>query len=182
MAFTPDQWRVCKHSVASFVFQLVVYTAAYCLPLPTPVLPTVFDRLIFTLRWLTLDVFTLFMIIIVVANTRFSTSQINPLSKKDIQYVEIHSRCLQNTLEQLTIGAFGKLALCTFLGNEGMRYVPVMTFLFVLGRITFWIGYLNQPIKRAFGFATNTGVNLVIYVSLAYHLVVYGPMYGLASW
>ncbi|XP_006813507.1 transmembrane protein 79-like [Saccoglossus kowalevskii] len=181
MAITPDQWRIRKQIAASFVFRLAVYAAAYCLPLPTPVLPTVFDRLIFTLRWLTLDVFTLFMIIIVVANTRFSTSQINPLSKKDIQYVEIHGRCLQNTLEQLIIGAFGRLALCTFLGNDGMSYVPVMTFMFVLGRITFWIGYLNHPLNRGFGFATNMEENMIIYLLLAYYLIVYGPMYGLGT-
>ncbi|MEG3954100.1 hypothetical protein QT982_01095 [Microcoleus sp. herbarium2] len=44
----------------------------------------------------------------------------------------------------------GSLILCTFLDTYSIKLIPILATLFVFGRIAFWIGYLQQPIDRAF--------------------------------
>jgi hypothetical protein len=45
----------------------------------------------------------------------------------------------------------GSLILSTFLDAYSIKLIPIGATLFVFGRIAFWIGYLKQPIDRAFG-------------------------------
>ena len=45
----------------------------------------------------------------------------------------------------------GSLILCTFLDTYSIKLIPILATLFVLGRIAFGIGYLKEPIERAFG-------------------------------
>ena len=42
------------------------------------------------------------------------------------------------------------MVLSTFLTTD-LRVLPIMTGLFVLGRILFWIGYVFDPLYRALG-------------------------------
>jgi hypothetical protein len=47
--------------------------------------------------------------------------------------------------------------------------LPAMAFLFALGRIAFWIGYLLHPLARAFGMVLTVAPTLVAYLWLALH-------------
>lgn len=43
------------------------------------------------------------------------------------------------------------LILSTFLDANSIKLIPILATMFVLGRIAFWIGYLKNPLYRAFG-------------------------------
>jgi hypothetical protein len=45
----------------------------------------------------------------------------------------------------------GSLILSTFLDAYSIKLIPILATLLVFGRIAFWIGYLKEPIERAFG-------------------------------
>ena len=45
----------------------------------------------------------------------------------------------------------GSLILYTFLDAYSIKLIPILATLFVFGRIAFWIGYLKDPLDRAFG-------------------------------
>lgn len=55
----------------------------------------------------------------------------------------------------------GSLILSTFLDTYSIKLIPIWASLFVLGRIAFWIGYLKEPIERAFG------LGLTLYTTIA---------------
>lgn len=59
---------------------------------------------------------------------------------------------LQNTLEQLVVFVLITLALMSYLEGDEMRLIPLYSFIFVVGRVLFRIGY---PSHRTFGFTMN---------------------------
>ncbi len=65
---------------------------------------------------------------------------------------------LQNSLEQFLINVFSQLALITYLTEqETLKVIPLLNFLFFVGRITFWLGY---PKLRGFGISATLNVNV----------------------
>jgi hypothetical protein len=78
--------------------------------------------------------------------------------------VEIDQRYLQNTLEQLVLAIVAHLALVTIVAPESIRAVAVLVMLFVIGRVTFWIGYHYSGPARAFGFGTTFYPTVAVYV------------------
>ena len=80
--------------------------------------------------------------------------------------IEIDRRYLQNTLEQLVLAIVAHLALVTIVAPESIRVVAVLVMLFVIGRVTFWIGYHYSGPARAFGFGTTFYPTVAVYVFL----------------
>lgn len=85
--------------------------------------------------------------------------------------IEIDQRYLQNTLEQLVLAIVAHLALVTIVVPESIRAVAVLVALFVIGRVTFWIGYHYSGPARAFGFATTFYPTVAVYAYVASRIV-----------
>jgi hypothetical protein len=67
--------------------------------------------------------------------------------------VEMASRVLQNTTEQLLLGMFSILALSTALDPWQCAVLPALVALWVCGRIFFVMGYTaTNPLARELGF------------------------------
>jgi len=82
----------------------------------------------------------------------------------DNHALEINLRYNLNTLEQLVLAAIAWVNLALILKPSELVVIPAMAFLFVIGRITFWLGYLWRPEARAFGMiltALPTGASFV---------------------
>ena len=119
-----------------------------------PPLPTVADRMVFTLRWLCLSILPLVVGIIFVGHLRFIIIQTPKGDTSSLlqEALEGHSYCLQDTFLQTFIHSVIMLSLSTFLEEHAMKMMPILTVLFILGRLSFWIGYVHRPLARAFGF------------------------------
>lgn len=120
-----------------------------------PPLPTVADRIVFTLRFLCLSMLPLVGGIIYVGNLRFIFIQ---TPKSDVsamleETLDRHTYCLQDTFLQTFVHCVIMLSLSTFLEESAMKLTPILTILFILGRVAFWVGYVHRPLARAFGFA-----------------------------
>jgi len=61
---------------------------------------------------------------------------------------QVHVRVLQNTVEQFVMSFVSQLTLSTWLDASQMSIVPIVAVLFVVGRVMFWIGYLNPADNR----------------------------------
>ena len=147
--------------------------AAY-FPFPKPHLPTLLDRLVFTLRWLIVSLFTVFAGITWVANTRFRTSAINPLTQSSTKYVEMGSRYLQNTVEQFLLHSFSLVVLATYLSEENMHLVPLLVAVFCIARLLFAVGYSIDPLKRGVGFVMTFYPTIMVIIYCLYCLFMYG--------
>ena len=97
-----------------------------------------------------------------IANRRFFLS--DAIEGGASPSIEIDRRYVQNTLEQLVLAIVAHLALVTIVAPESIRAVAVLVMLFVIGRVTFWIGYHQSGSARAFGFATTFYPTVAVYV------------------
>lgn len=143
-------------------------------PFPKPRLPTLLDRVVFTLRWLIVSLLSVFAGVIWVGNMRFSTSAINPLDPSGKKYVEMRSRYLQNTVEQFLLHSFSLIALATYLSEENMHLVPVLVVVFSIARLVFAVGYSIDPLKRGTGFAMTFLPSAMVICYCLYCLFMYG--------
>jgi hypothetical protein len=66
--------------------------------------------------------------------------------------LDINTRFILNTFEQFTAFFIANAGLAIYCPLEQARTLPILTTLFVMGRVLFWIGYHKNPYLRAFGF------------------------------
>ena len=65
---------------------------------------------------------------------------------------KVYQRILQNTVEQTIMHVIAVLALVSILEVDQLWNIPLLVFLFVVGRAAFFIGYVMNPLCRPFGF------------------------------
>ncbi|MEG3909105.1 MAPEG family protein [Microcoleus sp. w2-18bC1] len=152
LSFNAQQQRVVWRGISALIFCLTFVLISYfVIALPLPPFHSAESRLIFALRCPIFPVLMLLAGIVAVGNGRFSSPAINPLANAESEAMRINLRCLSNTLEQFVLFFVGSLILSTFLDTYSIKLMPILAIVFVLGRMAFWIGYLKEPIERAFG-------------------------------
>lgn len=113
------------------------------------------DRLVLALRNQVPALLSLMVSWLHVSLTRALTAAANPLARHE-GLVELPNRILTNTLEQVVLSALNTLILATWLPEEKLRILPLISTTFILGRITFALGYLLNPWWRSFGVILTT--------------------------
>ncbi|XP_006824639.1 transmembrane protein 79-like [Saccoglossus kowalevskii] len=163
-----DRLEVVRNTVAGgLVVGGTIAIGYFIIPIPMPSLPTVTDRLIFALRCQIFNAVLLYAGIQVISLKRLFTQAMDPVSGRGQHHVEVHCRYAQNTLESLVLSTFANLVISTYIEETSMKIIPILVFLFVVGRITFWMGYLQHPIGRAFGMGvTMFGTWLSLYYAV----------------
>lgn len=160
---------VKKTSAVAAVITATVFVALYQILPELDGMEAPVDRLIFTLRCNVFAALMVFAGIEAVAIMRGGSEAIDPLAGKESRAIRISGNYTENTLQQFVLFFVATMALSTFLDDgASMRVVPILTIIFVLARIVFWVGYLRDPILRSPGMAA-TGAPII--VTLAY--VVY---------
>ncbi|XP_060069869.1 transmembrane protein 79-like [Ylistrum balloti] len=151
-------------------------------PFQLPVLDSVVDRLVFTLRWQLFGLLTLFMAMAGVMSIREKhDSAANPMDPKGQQLTKLAQNILQNTLEQYLFHFVAQLIMCTYLTGESMKVIPLLIILFVVARIVFKIGYEKEPMVRAYGFSSTLPPTILTCGYCLYCFVTYGAGYGLGK-
>jgi uncharacterized MAPEG superfamily protein len=78
--------------------------------------------------------------------------------------LDINTRFILNTFEQFTAYFVANAVVSLYLPAEEARSLPLLTMLFILGRLLFWIGYHNDPYLRAFGFGITFYPTVAVYI------------------
>ncbi|CAG2162927.1 unnamed protein product [Oppiella nova] len=76
-----------------------------------------------------------------------------------------------NTLEQFLFNAVNQLILSTYLSESNLRLIPLLNLYFLIGRITYWIGYQIAPKYRTFGFTVTFWPSVAVFTLNAYFLL-----------
>jgi hypothetical protein len=135
--------------------------------------PTRFDtaeRLAYAAKWLVGPALTLLAGVLGAARRGFYADAIEGSRTPANHGLEITLRYTQNTLEQLVLAAIAWTALSVSLPPGQMVLIPAAALLFVVGRITFWVGYAIHPMGRAFGMALTALPTVLAFVALAAQL------------
>ncbi|MBP2230258.1 hypothetical protein J2847_003561 [Azospirillum agricola] len=86
----------------------------------------------------------------------------NPIEDPESRLQRVSQRVLANSVEQTLIFVPALAALVATLPLPDLGVPVVATWLFVIGRLLFWGGYLVHPFARAPGMAMTLSVNLVV--------------------
>ena len=128
------------------------------------------DRLAYAAQWLVGPALTLLAGVLGAARRGFYAQAIEGTRTPENHGLEITLRYTQNTLEQLVLAAIAWTALSVSLPPAQMVLIPAAALLFVVGRITFRVGYAIHPMGRAFGMALMALPTVLAYVALAAQL------------
>lgn len=179
MPWNADQHSILRDSSRAMMFSAVVFVVGYAALPPGwlglgPVVETA-DRIAFALK-ADLPIF------LWLAGCVRSVSKARFYSPDDIRgsayappgpALAVRVAVLQNSLEQTVLAVGAHLILATVLRGPELRIIPVLVGLYLVGRVTFAIGYARRPTGRAFGMAV-TGLSTLVGYLLAAGLIVVG--------
>lgn len=136
-------------------------------------------RIVWALQWGLLPMLALMLMIMRVANHRFSSPQdidgsgLTTGSKR----VNVLRAVLQNTLEQSVLAAGAYAIAAVSFAYDWLRIIPAAAVLFAIGRILFALGYERGAGGRAMGFGLTAYPTFGLLVTAAALLA-----FRLASW
>ena len=135
--------------------------------LPQPMIAdAVAERLAYGLKANTVALVPLFVMFIVIGNSRFLSDAIDPTRRAESRTMDIDGRVADNTLQQNFVFVVASLALSTVVPLQCLQVVWACTIVFVVARCAFWFGYRKNPLYRAPGMSATAYMNLgmILYV------------------
>ncbi|XP_072015286.1 transmembrane protein 79-like [Amphiura filiformis] len=161
------------------------YVGYYYVPITVPVNPSMVDRMMFTLRWLPVEIIPTIIAILAVSTTRRYNLRIAGDPRKPEQLnppvLGVHVRFLANTVEQTLIHVPGLFAVASHVQPENLKLIPLIVIFFVIGRIVYWIGYSRHALQRALGFTLNMFPSIAMHGYAVFCLVYSGAIYGISN-
>jgi len=152
LGFTSRQWPFIAVLVGNWVFAIAFFSIGKLVWDWTPEAWGIADRLALVIKD---GVFALVPGVIgicIVAAQRLDPNMWVGRMAKPNSALDINTRFILNTFEQFTAFFIANAGLAMYCPLSEARTLPILTALFVLGRILFWIGYHKNPYLRAFGF------------------------------
>uniref|UniRef100_A0A8C5TUX9 Transmembrane protein 79 n=1 Tax=Malurus cyaneus samueli TaxID=2593467 RepID=A0A8C5TUX9_9PASS len=137
---------------ALFLCPCLIYGAYVFLPFDAPLLPTVTARLVYTLRCAAFATFPIVLGMIVNGISRLCSSALEPFGELH-QEVEIHRTYVSQSVHLFILYFFNMAVLATYLPQELLKLIPLLTGLFAISRLIFWLSYAIGRSFRAFGFS-----------------------------
>uniref|UniRef100_A0A8D2QNU6 Transmembrane protein 79 n=1 Tax=Zosterops lateralis melanops TaxID=1220523 RepID=A0A8D2QNU6_ZOSLA len=130
----------------------LIYGAYIFLPFDAPLLPTISTRLVYTLRCAAFATFPIVLGMIVSAISRLCSSALEPFGELHRE-VEIHRTYVSQSVHLFILYFFNMAVLATYLPQELLKLIPLLTGLFAISRLIFWMSYAISRSFRAFGFS-----------------------------
>ncbi|NWY71648.1 TMM79 protein, partial [Cercotrichas coryphoeus] len=130
----------------------LIYGAYIFLPFDAPLLPTTSARLVYTLRCTAFATFPIVLGMIVSGISRLCSSALEPFGELHRE-VEIHRTYVSQSVNLFILYFFNMAVLATYLPQELLKLIPLLTALFAISRLIFWVSYAIGRSFRAFGFS-----------------------------
>uniref|UniRef100_K7GAG6 Transmembrane protein 79 n=1 Tax=Pelodiscus sinensis TaxID=13735 RepID=K7GAG6_PELSI len=136
---------------AMIIFPCFVYGAYIFLPFDAPMMPTMSARLVYTLRCGVFATFPIILGLIVYGISRLCFSSVQPFGELRRE-VEIHRRYVSQSIYLFILYFFNIAVLATYLPQEALKLIPLLTGLFAISRLLYWLAYAMGRSFRGFGF------------------------------
>lgn len=147
--------------------------------IPVPSSMDIASRLAFGLRCSLPMVMVLLGSITLVMSKRAISAAVNPLSGNE-GMVELEKNVVANTVEQFAMGFPLMMIAATYLDSpQTLKLLPIYSFLFVLSRILFRIGYGIKPRLRSVGMSMTLYATTIMFGVVIYFMLSKGLLYGL---
>lgn len=150
--FSNKTWPFIKVLVGNWIFSLTYYVLAKEFIDWSPFGWTVGDRLTLAIQCSVIATLPAVIAIVVVAAQRLNPDMWVGQRVRPNSALDINTRFILNTMEQFVLFLVGIGGLAIYAPLTEAHSLPILTSLFLLGRVLFWVGYQYNPYLRAFGF------------------------------
>ena len=171
LGFTPRQWPFIFVLVGNWLFAATFFALAKLLWHWVPTDWTLGDRIALVIKDAVIAILPAVLAICIVAAQRLDPSMFVGRSPKPNSAVDINNRFILNTVEQFILYFIGNAGLALYCPLEEARTLIILTTLFLLGRVLFWVGYHYNPYVRAFGFGITFYPTVAVYLWLVLFMV-----------
>ncbi|XP_009559540.1 transmembrane protein 79 [Cuculus canorus] len=166
-------------AVASVVGALLlcpclVYGAYVFLPFDAPLLPTISTRLVYTLRCAAFATFPIVLGMVVSGISRLCSSALEPFGELQRE-VELHRTYVSQSIHLFILYFFNMAVLATYLPQEVLKLIPLLTGLFAISRLIYWLSYAIGRSFRVFGFSMTFLPLLAMLLWNLYSMLVLEP-------
>ncbi|XP_054847163.1 transmembrane protein 79 [Eublepharis macularius] len=136
---------------ATIIFPCLIYGGYVFLPFDAPLMPTVSARLVYTLRCGVFATFPIIIGMVVYGVSRLCFSSLQPFGELRRE-VEIHRHYVSQSVHLFILYFFNIAVLSTYLPQEALKLIPLLTALFAISRLLYWLAYAMGRSFRGFGF------------------------------
>ncbi|XP_065516126.1 transmembrane protein 79 [Lathamus discolor] len=152
----------------------LLYGAYVFLPFDAPLLPTISTRLVYTLRCAAFATVPIVLGMLVSGISRLCSWALEPCGELRRE-VEIHSTFVVQSGHLFVLYFFNVAVLATYLPQELLKLIPLLTGLFAISRLLYWLAYAIGRSFRVFGFSLSFLPLLAMLLWNLYSMVVLEP-------
>ncbi|XP_037355701.1 transmembrane protein 79 [Talpa occidentalis] len=142
---------VVSVGAALVFFPCLLYGAYAFLPFDAPRLPTMSSRLIYTLRCGVFATFPIILGLLVYGLSLLCFSALRPFGEPRRE-VEIHRRYVAQSVQLFILYFFNLAVLSTYLPQDTLKLLPLLTGLFAISRLIYWLTFAVGRSFRGFGY------------------------------
>ncbi|XP_059120768.1 transmembrane protein 79 [Peromyscus eremicus] len=171
--------REALRAVASVVaalifFPCLLYGAYAFLPFDAPRLPTMSSRLIYTLRCGVFATFPIVLGLLVYGLSLLCFSALRPFGEPRRE-VEIHRQYVAQSVQLFILYFFNLAVLSTYLPQDTLKLLPLLTGLFAISRLIYWLTFAVGRSFRGFGYGLTFLPLLAMLMWNLYYMFVVEP-------
>jgi hypothetical protein len=171
LGFTPRQWPFIFVLVGNWLFAAAFFALAKLAWHWVPTDWTLGDRIALVIKDAVIAILPAVLAICMVAAQRLDPSMFVGRTPKPNSAVDINTKFILNTFEQFILYFIGNAGMALYCPPQEARSLIILTALFLLGRMLFWIGYHYNPYVRAFGFGITFYPTVAVYLWLILRMV-----------
>ena len=145
LGFTARQWPFLLVLLGNWLFAALFYTLAKLFWHWDPGDWTLGHRIALVIKDAVFAILPAVIAICIVAAQRLDPRMWVGRVAKPHSALDINTRFILNTFEQFILYFIANAAIALYCPLEEARTLPILTALFVLGRVLFWVGYHKNP-------------------------------------
>lgn len=136
---------------ALLIAPLLLYGGFVFLPFDAPILSGAPSAVIYTLRCAAFATVPIVLGIAVHGISQLCSSSLDPFGDRK-QEVEVHRRFVNQSVSLLVLFVLNLAVLSTYLDSKTLKLVPLLSGLFGLARLIYWLAFAIGSNFRSFGF------------------------------
>ncbi|KAK2845230.1 hypothetical protein Q5P01_011889 [Channa striata] len=160
---------------SALLFPFLVWGGFVFLPFDAPLMDGSPLRLIYSLRCSVFAATPIVLGWLVLGASRIRSGAFRPLFDDQVKWVElqdvtVHRRFISDSVSLFLIYLLQLIVMAMYLSQEHLKLVPLLTVVFAIGRLIYWVAAAFGSSVRGFGFGLSFLPSLVMMVANIYFI------------
>ncbi|XP_065154282.1 transmembrane protein 79 [Paramisgurnus dabryanus] len=157
---------------SALIFPMLVWGGYVFLPFDAPPLDSAPLRLVYTLRCSVFAVIPIVLGVLVLGVSRLWYRSLKPRfeGEMEVKQVAVHQRYVEDSISLFLLYFLQLAVMAAYLNQDLLKLVPLLTIVFALGRLLYWIAAACESSVRGVGFGFSFLPMLVMLVANLYFI------------